>query len=214
MHFHNFLGLWGFCFWHFVKKFPQHCPNCHLRVLRNKLKKKNASKEIKNFYHRLTWRMKSWAFCPKTFSRAAKYRFCGPSPTIWETFFQDNLHFPSLSVFQSTFSGLSAEIFWQVCQFFCRKYFERPAKFEFYVSAGLFDVFWIFFKKSCQNSILLVQWRLLRGFGFEKKLIFLTFLGLWTFFFEIWQKNFHSVAKTAFHASWGIISRDDLLRKT
>ena len=130
LHFHNFLGLWVFCFWHFVKKFPQHCPNCHIRVLRNKLKKKNASNNLKNFDHHLTWRMKSWAFWPKSFSRAAKTRFCGSSWTIWEIF-QNNLHFTSFSVFQSTFSGLLAQFFWQVCQKWIlslRRIVRRPLK--------------------------------------------------------------------------------------
>ena len=142
--FTTFFRLWGFCFWHFVEKFSQHCPNCHLLVLRNKLKKKNASKELKHFDHHLTWRMKSWAFLSKISSRAAKIRFCGSSRTIWKTCFETICNLQLFLSF-SRFLGLSAQIFWQICQKWIlgvRRIVRRPIKN---------------FRQRCRNCVLSVQ---------------------------------------------------------
>ena len=109
LHFHNFHRLWVFCFRHFVKNFRQHCPNCHLPVLRNKLKNRNASEDLRNFDYHLNWRTKSWAFWLKSSSRAAKNSFFyGWKGTNWEKFSQkENAIFHPFRTFSQTLEEFS-----------------------------------------------------------------------------------------------------------
>ena len=158
------------------------------------MKKKNASKNLKNFDHHLTRRKDSWVFWPKSFSRAAKTRFCGSSWTIWEIF-QNNLHFTSFSVFQSTFSGLLAQFFWQVCQKWIlslRRIVRRPLK---KLSAAL--------SKLCSTCrVELLAWQV-----FFKEFHFHNILDCELFVFDIPSKNSSSNFETSSYVSsktlWG-----------
>ena len=132
--------------------------------------------------------MKSWAFWPKSFSRAAKTRFCGSSWTIWEIF-QNNLHFTSFSVFQSTFSGLLAQFFWQVCQKWIlslRRIVRRPLK---KLSAAL--------SKLCSTCrVEHLAWQV-----FFKEFHFHNILDCELFVFDIPSKNSSSNFETSSYVS-------------
>ena len=149
------------------------------------MKTKSTSKDLKIFDHHPTWATETWAFWPKTCSWAAKTCFYGSSRTICKNFFRNNLLFTTFSVFQSTFSGLSGQFFWQVCQNWIlgvRRSVRRPIKN---------------FRQRCRNCVLHVQWNFLLEMCFLKTSVFTTFWTVSSSFSAFRQKTPAVISKLA-----------------